>query len=128
RERPAVHAVLTAPKAYVAVEARWEAATVPAGSLDRTLEADDDLDFRPRGSAPRLPRLAAPPTHRPVRHSPGGPRATRTDSDTYLATTTGPPQTFTPAALRVAGEDHTNPKLFIAWRLFRPPRVEVRLS
>jgi hypothetical protein len=126
REQPAVQAVLAAPKAYVAVEPRWEAA-VSLGWLDCGLEADD-TDARPAGSAPRLPRLSSPATHRSVRQSSGRTRGTRTDPDTDYATTACLLHAFTPAAIRVAGEDHTNPKLVLASRWFRPPRVEVRLG
>jgi hypothetical protein len=121
REEPIVETPPVAPRAYVAAEPCWESAPATGVRLDRSLEAGDDI--RAGSPASDSPQFAYG-SHRSIRHSSGGSRATRTDSDTNAAANS--PDSFSSPVPtpRVAVEKHIHAESLTASRLFRPPRTE----
>jgi hypothetical protein len=127
REEPVLVTVPDRPNAYVAAEPCFVAGASSDDRADRNPEANDSVDSR-SGSGGGESTQFVLGSHRAVRHSSGGPRATRTDSDSYPALnafhSVSPPLP-TP---RVSWPRNTRLPSPTAFLLFRPPRAEIALS
>jgi len=113
---------LPAAKPAAPAEPSWVAGPVSA----RAADADESNELSPSAPGGETPQYTYA-HHRSVRHSSGGERASRPDTEPCPAVIAGFSPAPPPRLRRAGGGPDPHSDQFSASRLFRPPRVETRL-